>query len=132
VVAAQIEGRVNNREEKNRDYRDAYRPHAHLPEIRRRRNTCRTGIQSTAFGPAPLELRPQYRRNRPNPNQRRPRTSICCRKSAGNGREERQLIGLGRAQRPARSRLVHSPMDTTAVAGPCSPPSGSLQFTELS
>src|SRR6266850_731954 len=43
VVAAQIEGRVNNREEKNRDYRDAYRPHAHLPEIRRRRNTCRTG-----------------------------------------------------------------------------------------
>jgi hypothetical protein len=52
VVAAQIERRVKDREEKDRDYRNAYRPHAHLPEIRRRRNTCRTGIRSTAFGPA--------------------------------------------------------------------------------
>jgi hypothetical protein len=38
VVAAQIQGRVNNREETNREYRDADRPHARLPpKIRRRR-----------------------------------------------------------------------------------------------
>jgi hypothetical protein len=30
VVAAHIEGRVDNREEQNRDYRDADRPHARL------------------------------------------------------------------------------------------------------
>src|SRR6266576_6497577 len=38
VVAAQIKGRVDNREEDNREYRDADRPHARLPpKIRRRR-----------------------------------------------------------------------------------------------
>jgi hypothetical protein len=38
VVAAQIKGRVDNREEKSREYRDADRPHARLPpKIRRRR-----------------------------------------------------------------------------------------------
>jgi len=38
VVAAQIKGRVDNREETNREYRDADRPHARLPpKIRRRR-----------------------------------------------------------------------------------------------
>jgi hypothetical protein len=31
VVAAQIKDRVDNREENNRDYRDADRPHARLP-----------------------------------------------------------------------------------------------------
>jgi hypothetical protein len=38
VVAAQIKGRVNNPEEKNREYREADHPHARLPpKIRRRR-----------------------------------------------------------------------------------------------
>jgi len=38
VVAAQIKGRVNNREETNREYRDADHPHARLPpKIRCRR-----------------------------------------------------------------------------------------------
>jgi hypothetical protein len=38
VVAAQIKGRVDNREETNCEYRDADRPHARLPpKIRRRR-----------------------------------------------------------------------------------------------
>src|SRR4249920_2266220 len=37
VVAAQIKGRVDNREENNREYRDADHPHARLPpKIRRR------------------------------------------------------------------------------------------------
>ncbi len=36
VVAAQIEGRVDNREEKSREYRDADRPHARLPPKLRR------------------------------------------------------------------------------------------------
>jgi hypothetical protein len=37
VVAAQIKGRVDNRNETNREYRDADRPHARLPpKIRRR------------------------------------------------------------------------------------------------
>jgi hypothetical protein len=38
LVAVQIKGRVDNREEKNREYRDADCPHARLPpKIRRRR-----------------------------------------------------------------------------------------------
>jgi hypothetical protein len=38
VVTAQIKGRVDNPEEKNREYRDADHPHARLPpKIRRRR-----------------------------------------------------------------------------------------------
>jgi len=38
VVAAQIKGRVDNREKTNREYRDADHPHARLrPKIRRRR-----------------------------------------------------------------------------------------------
>jgi len=38
VVAAHIKGRVDNPEEKNREYRDADHPHARLPpKIRRRR-----------------------------------------------------------------------------------------------
>ena len=37
VVAAQIKGRVDNREENNREYRDADHPHSRLPpKIRRR------------------------------------------------------------------------------------------------
>jgi hypothetical protein len=38
VVAAHIKGRVDNPEQKNREYRDADHPHARLPpKIRRRR-----------------------------------------------------------------------------------------------
>jgi hypothetical protein len=33
VVAAQIKGRVDNREEKNREYRDADHPHARLKVV---------------------------------------------------------------------------------------------------
>ena len=44
VVAAQIKGRVDNREENNREYRDADRPHARLPPKIRRRGGVREKI----------------------------------------------------------------------------------------
>jgi hypothetical protein len=50
VVAAQINGRVVNREETNREYRDADRPHARLPPEIRRRHLKPSETQARTIG----------------------------------------------------------------------------------
>jgi hypothetical protein len=50
VVAAHIKGRVDNREEKNREYRDADHPHARLPPKMRRRRLKPSEAQARTIG----------------------------------------------------------------------------------
>jgi len=50
VVAAQIKGRVDNREETNREYRDADHPHARLPPNIRRRRLKPSEAQARTIG----------------------------------------------------------------------------------